>query len=68
MTPRTKTCGCCRGTGTISARIQNLGTRDFEWHIIECQIPGCHRGIVDLDKNYAAFCVANTVPHFDPDA
>ena len=57
MKEKKKICGCCKGKGGIWQLVKDLsGKKDLpESHYVECPIPGCHNGIVDLEENSKAF-------------
>lgn len=50
------TCPRCKGKGYCHEKIQNLGTRDWEWHIVDCLQPGCERGKIDRNKKCDCDC------------
>lgn len=31
-----KKCQRCRGSGTLEAKLKNLGTLEYDWHIFTC--------------------------------
>lgn len=54
--PKTKTCSRCKGKGYYSGRAFNLGTRTYDYfEALNCDMPGCHNGIVNLEENSKSF-------------
>ncbi len=44
-------CQRCRGTGLLEAQLKNLGTLDYEWHIIGCPMCDDKGYVTEEDRN-----------------
>lgn len=55
MKDKSNVCHRCHGTGRVTLRIKNLGTREYEEQICGCPQLGCRNGVFDREIYYQSW-------------